>query len=104
MTNFEADMNHRIWQVVAAIPEGRVSTYGAIAQKAGIAHAARRVGQALRMLPPGTRIPWHRVVNARGHLALPAGSVSHLTQRKRLEEEGVAFRPGGTIDLDQYGW
>ena len=104
MTNFEADMNHRIWQVVAAIPKGRVSTYGAVAQKAGIARAARRVGQALRMLPPGTRVPWHRVVNARGRLSLPAGSIPSRIQRERLEKEGVVFRVSGAIDLDQYGW
>jgi len=104
MTNFEADINHRIWQVVAAIPEGRVSTYGAIAQKAGFARAARRVGQALRVLPPGSRIPWHRVVNAQGRISLPADSISHRTQRERLEKEGVSFRTSGAINLDQYGW
>lgn len=104
MTKFEADINQRVWQVVAAIPQGRVSTYGSIAQKAGIARAARRVGRALRMLPPGTRVPWHRVVNAQGRLSLPADSASHRTQRERLEKEGVTFRASGTINLDQYGW
>jgi len=104
MTNLDADINHRIWQVVAAIPPGRVATYGAVAQKAGIARAARRVGRALRGLPPDTRIPWHRVVNAQGRISLPAGSASHHTQQMRLESEGVEFRSSGVIDLNRYGW
>jgi len=104
MTNFDADINLRIWQVVSAIPAGRVSTYGAVARKAGLARAARRVGQALRKLPPDTRLPWHRVVNAQGRISLPAGSMSARTQRERLAREGVEFRPSGVIDLNRYGW
>jgi methylated-DNA-protein-cysteine methyltransferase related protein len=104
MTNCELDTNHRIWQVVAAIPKGKVSTYGGVAQKAGLHRAARRVGHALRGLPANTRIPWHRVVNARGHISLPQGSEPHNTQRGRLESEGVRFRTNGTIDLSQYEW
>jgi len=104
MTNHELDANHRIWQVVAAIPEGKVTTYGAVAQKAGMSGAARRVGFALRELPSNTRIPWHRVVNAQGRISLPDGSVPHNTQKDRLASEGVPFRTNGTIDLLQYGW
>ena len=104
MTNFELDANHRIWQVVAEIPKGKVMTYGAVAQKAGMHGAARRVGHALRALPSNTRIPWHRVVNAQGRISLPAGSAPYIIQRDRLEHEGVPFRTNGTIDLHQCGW
>jgi len=100
----EADIDQRIWQVVAAIPEGKVATYGAVAQKAGLTRAARRVGRALRGLPPETRIPWHRVINARGRISLPTGSTAHNTQRQRLEAEGVCFRSNGSIDLTRFGW
>jgi methylated-DNA-protein-cysteine methyltransferase related protein len=104
MTNYELDANHQIWQVVAAIPKGKVATYGGVAQKAGMSRAARRVGQALRGLPANTRIPWHRVVNAQGRISLPEGSVPHRTQRSRLEHEGIHFRTNGSIDLCRYGW
>lgn len=104
MTDLDASTNQRIWQVVAAIPPGRVATYGGVAQKAGIARAARRVGHALRGLPANTRIPWHRVVNAQGRISLPAGSPSHAMQRDRLQQEGIEFRPNGTIDLRRYSW
>jgi methylated-DNA-protein-cysteine methyltransferase-like protein len=104
VTDHDLGFNQRIWQVVAAIPPGRVATYGQVAHKAGMARAARRVGQALRGLPANTRIPWHRVVNAQGHISLPEGSGSHAIQRDRLEQEGVPFSIRGKIDLRQYGW
>jgi methylated-DNA-protein-cysteine methyltransferase-like protein len=104
VTDHDLGFNQRIWQVVAAIPPGRVATYGQVAHKAGMARAARRVGQALRGLPANTRIPWHRVVNAQGRISLPEGSGSHAIQRDRLEQEGVPFSIRGKIDLHQYGW
>lgn len=104
MITVEPGTDQRIWQVVAAIPKGQVATYGDIAQKAGMARAARRVGMALRSLPANTRIPWHRVVNAQGRISLPEGSVSHITQKNRLKKEGVHFKTNGAIDLRRYGW
>jgi methylated-DNA-protein-cysteine methyltransferase-like protein len=104
MPELDSAYNQRIWQVVAAIPAGKVSSYGVVAEKAGLARAARRVGHALRGLPADTRIPWHRVVNGQGRLSLPAGSTSHITQRERLELEGIEFSPNGRIDLLRYGW
>ncbi|CAA0097084.1 DNA base-flipping protein [Halioglobus japonicus] len=104
MADPEPGFNQRIWQVVAAIPAGKVATYGQVAEKAGLARAARRVGHALRGLPSNTRIPWHRVVNAQGRISLPEGSDSHSTQRDRLEQEGVLFGTRGRIDLRQFGW
>ncbi len=98
----EPDINERIWQVVALIPSGKVATYGDVAAQAGLPGAARRVGRALKILPSGTRIPWHRVVNGQGRLSLPDDSVSKYTQRERLEAEGVVFRKNSSIDLSRY--
>ncbi len=97
------DFDQRIWQVVAMIPRGRVATYGDVARQAGIPGAARRVGRALGSLPAGTRIPWHRVVNASGRLSLPGGSDGHRVQRERLEGEGLVFR-GERLDLRTCRW
>jgi methylated-DNA-protein-cysteine methyltransferase-like protein len=104
MTKHKRNANQRIWQVIAAIPKGRVTTYGAVAQKAGMSRAARRVGLALRGLPSNTSIPWHRVVNAQGRISQPEGSASHNLQRERLVNEGVAFKTNGRISLRQFGW
>ena len=77
--------------MVALIPRGRVATYGQIAALAGMPRHARLVGRTLGNLPKGTRLPWHRVVNASLRISLRADSSSHLKQRKRLEAEGVTF-------------
>lgn len=100
----EPDINSRIWQVVAAVPRGRVCTYGEVAARAGLHGAARRVGRALRVLPGNSRIPWHRIVNAGGRISFPAGSEAHTRQRERLEAEGVEFKLNGAVDLTRYRW
>lgn len=87
----QAEPAERIWQVVALIPRGRVATYGQIAALAGMPRHARLVGRTLSNLPDGTRLPWHRVVNASLKISIRPGSGGHLRQRKRLEAEGVTF-------------
>ena len=90
----------RILATVDAIPRGRVSTYGRIAAEAGLGRAARLVGRTLRDLD--APVPWHRVVGASGKLSL-TGDAAH-EQRRRLESEGIEFRPSGTIDLKRFAW
>ena len=95
----------RIHATVQRIPRGRVATYGQVASLAGLPHAPRVAGYALRALPPGSPVPWHRVVAAGGRLALarldPDGAV---TQRLRLEHEGVRFDARGCVDLERHLW
>ena len=73
------------------IPSGRVATYGQIAALAGMPRHARLVGRTLRELPQGSRLPWHRVVNASLKIAQRPGSGGHLEQKRRLLAEGVEF-------------
>ncbi len=93
----------RVRALVCCIPAGRVATYGQIARLLEQPHGARAVGWALRGLPAGTGVPWHRVVNAAGRISLrdPQGAAE---QRRRLEAEGVAFGPDGRIDLERHAW
>ena len=100
----ELDINARIWQVISLIPSGKVSTYGDVARQAGLAGAARRVGYSLKILPPETKIPWHRVLNVQGKISLPTMSASSSIQRERLEKEGVVFRANKTVDMRVYRW
>ena len=97
MTNYEPDMNHRIWQVVALIPRGRVSTYGHVAEKAGLAGAARRVGSALRALPADSKVPWHRVLNSRGDDRITHGHPDHI--RSNVTD----WRPKGCYSAPKAG-
>jgi methylated-DNA-protein-cysteine methyltransferase-like protein len=81
----------RIWQVVAAIPRGHVATYGQVARLAGMPSHARFVGRTLSRLPPRSRLPWHRVVNAARRISIRGDDRAMLEQRRRLEREGVSF-------------
>ena len=76
-------------------------TYGQIAACLGRPAAARAVGWAMKHCPPG--VPWHRVVNASGGISRRPNGGSMLTQRLRLEQEGVPVRRG-RVSLTRYRW
>jgi methylated-DNA-protein-cysteine methyltransferase-like protein len=95
----------RIYAVVRRIPRGRVATYGTVARLAGMAGQARLVGYALSALPTGTKVPWHRVINARGEVSLRSSATgAGITQRIRLEQERVKFDAAGRVALARFGW
>jgi methylated-DNA-protein-cysteine methyltransferase-like protein len=94
----------RIYAVVRRIPRGKVANYGLVARLAGLPGRARQVGYAMYALPPGSRVPWQRVINARGTVSRRRVPGAELTQRMLLEKEGVRFGPGGRISFDRYGW
>lgn len=92
-----------ILQVVAAIPCGRVASYGQVALLAGLPRRARLVGKVLQdACDPD--LPWHRVVNAAGRISPRGLDGSDELQRVLLEAEGVVFSASGRIDLRQFGW
>ncbi len=97
------ELTGRIYEVVKNIPRGRVSTYGWVAERAGMPRRARLVGHALSQTPRGLRLPWHRVINAQGRISFPARSAPAVEQRRRLEAEGVVF-VRGRVNLERYGW
>ena len=83
-----------IWDVVCRIPQGQVSTYGAVARAAGLPGRARQAGFALRVAPDGMHLPWHRVVGAGGRIVFPRTSRHYREQSRRLRAEGVAIVQG----------
>jgi methylated-DNA-protein-cysteine methyltransferase related protein len=92
-----------IYAAVERIPRGSVSTYGAIAQLAGLPRRARLVGTALKSVPAARRLPWHRVITASGRLAFPENSDAYAKQRARLAREGVRI-VRQRVDLARCGW
>jgi methylated-DNA-protein-cysteine methyltransferase-like protein len=83
-----------IWDVVARIPRGRVSTYGDVARAAGLPGRARLAGYALKHAPDGLELPWHRVVGAGGRIVFPPASRAFREQTRRLRGEKVEVKDG----------
>ena len=93
----------RVYAVVKRIPKGRVATYGQIARLAGIPRQARRVGYALSAVSDD-RIPWHRVVNAKGEISARSDPHFEEIQRELLDREGIVFASNGQISLSRFQW
>jgi methylated-DNA-protein-cysteine methyltransferase-like protein len=97
-----ATFAEQVYAIVRQVPPGRVITYGTIARVLGDAHKAREVGWAMASAP--SRVPAHRVINARGDIPGGHASRRYRLHRKRLEAEGVVFLQDGRVDLERYLW
>ena len=93
----------RVRAIVRRIPCGQVASYGQIAQIAG-GCTPRMVGFCLSSLPPGSDVPWQRVINSQGRISPRGGGPGALLQRELLLEEGVEFSPAGRISFRRFGW
>jgi methylated-DNA-protein-cysteine methyltransferase-like protein len=84
--------------VVAAIPEGRVTTYGAIARHLQV--TARQVAFVLATLTAeeSERLPWFRVVAADGVVSSTKAGAVGRKQIERLRAEGVAVTPRNKVE------
>ena len=86
--------------LVAKIPRGQVATYGQLAALAGKPRSARAVGRVMRT---ADGVPGHRVVNAQGGISRRSRMTGMVTQRIRLEQEGILFRRGRVV-LRRFRW
>lgn len=86
-----------VLSVVADIPKGRLTTYGQVALLAGFPGRARHVGWVLSGLPQGTKLPWHRVVNAQGYIPSKGRETSAMEQIRRLRKEKIAVDDLGNL-------
>ncbi len=99
MTVFE-----KIYEIVKQIPEGKVATYGMIAQLAGNPRWARVVGYALHVNPEPGVIPCHRVVSRTGSLSPAFAFGGENRQKQLLLKEGVSFQEDDKVNLERCLW
>lgn len=81
-----SDFRSKIYELVAQVPYGQVTTYGDLAGLAGHANASRIVGGMAHYGPED--LPWHRVVNRFGGLAAGFHGGREV-QQQLLEAEGI---------------
>ncbi len=88
-----------ILEITSKIPEGRVTTYQAIAQHTNV--MSRQVAYILAMLTDAERqdLPWYRVVADKGAI-LSSGKLPsrHIAQIDRLQKEGITFTAKNKVE------
>jgi methylated-DNA-protein-cysteine methyltransferase related protein len=88
----------KVFEVVKKIPEGKVTTYGAISKMTGV--DPRMVGWALHTNKDGSDVPCHRVVNKDGRLAPGYAFGGPDEQKMKLLAEGIKFRDTNNVDSE----
>ncbi|GAC1428476.1 MAG: hypothetical protein NVSMB65_01750 [Chloroflexota bacterium] len=93
-----------VYDLVRAIPAGRVMTYGGVAAEVGAPRHAREVGWVLGRCTEWPEVPCHRVILSTGHLSPGFAHGQPEIQRAALEAEGVTFDADGRVDLRTHLW
>ncbi|MDE0470302.1 MAG: MGMT family protein [Ekhidna sp.] len=100
----EESFFQNVYEVARLIPEGRVTTYGAIANYLGIKRSARVVGWAMNGAVAIQDIPAHRVVNRIGVLTGKNHFITPTRMQELLEKEGIKVKDDQILNFDQVFW
>ena len=92
----------RVYDIVKKIPEGKVATYGQVAEILGTKDA-RKVGFALHANKDAS-VPCHRVVDRNGRVAPNYAFDGWREQKRRLLEEGVKFKDETRVNIEKHIW
>ncbi|TMV48045.1 DNA methyltransferase [Paenibacillus mesophilus] len=87
--------------IIKGIPVGYVMTYGQIAGLAGSPRGARQVVRILHAMSKAHGLPWHRVLNAKGEIAIMDDELRFM-QSMLLRDEGVRVDDNGRVELAAY--
>lgn len=92
-----------IFDIVRHIPEGRVTSYGAIAKCIGTGSSARLVGWAMHAAGNYPDVPAHRVVNSKGVLS----GKHHFGGNRMaqlLKKEGIKVKDDQVLQFKEVFW
>ena len=95
-------LHDKVYELMAQLPNDKVTTYGDLAAMAGRPYAARIVGGIAHN--GALDLPWHRLVNAKGGLAVgfPGGQEA---QKQLLEQDGIfCDAQWRIIDFEERRW
>ena len=99
------DFFDMVYQVVVEIPEGRVTTYGAIAKYLGTSKSSRMVGYAMNAsFTAPINVPAHRVVNRNGVLTGKHHFPTPTAMQEALESEGIVVKDDQIQDFEKVLW
>ncbi len=99
------DFFEMVYQVVRLIPEGRVTSYGAIANYLGRRGGARMVGWAMNASHTQREyVPAHRVVNRNGVLSGKHHFPTEKPMQLSLEQEGIEVKEDQILEFEKFFW
>jgi methylated-DNA-protein-cysteine methyltransferase-like protein len=98
------DFFESVFEVVKLIPEGRVTSYGAIAKYLGSARSSRMVGWAMNASHKIPGIPAHRVVNRNGLLTGKMHFNDPDEMERKLREEGISVKNDQILNFSSHYW
>ena len=98
------DFFDKVYKVVRKIPEGKVTSYGAIASYLGAKKSARLVGWAMNASHGDNSIPAHRVVNRIGLLTGKHHFGGTKVMQQLLENEGIVIKGNKIQNLEIFFW
>lgn len=105
MTVDKNNIYDAIYDVVRAVPRGRVTTYGAVAAAIGVKSGARMVGYAMNTCHNAhPKVPAHRVVNRNGMLTGKHHFVTPTRMQELLEKEKVSVKDDTVVDFQDLFW
>lgn len=94
----------KVYEVVRQIPEGKVTSYGAIAKYLGSPQSSRMVGWAMNASHSLDDVPAHRVINRKGLLTGKHHFGGGTIMQQLLENEGVQIIEDQIQDLEKHFW
>ena len=98
------DFFEQVYAVVKEIPEGRVTSYGAIANYLGTKKSSRMVGWAMNASHNIEDVPAHRVVNRKGLLTGKHHFDGTNLMQQLLESEGIKVVDNQIVDFEKHFW
>ena len=100
----EENFFEKVYTIAKQIPEGRVTSYGAIAKALGTARSARMVGWAMNASHNRVDVPAHRVVNRKGLLTGKIHFDGTNLMQQLLENEGIQIVDNQIVDFEKVFW
>jgi methylated-DNA-protein-cysteine methyltransferase-like protein len=105
MINKHNDFFQNVYEVVRLVPEGRVTSYGAIANYLGSGRSSRMVGWAMNAAHgQHPLVPAHRVVNRNGQLTGKHHFATPFAMQELLEKEGIQVKNDTVVDFKKLFW
>lgn len=104
LQNMSRNFFEQVYDIVRMVPQGRVTTYGAIANCLGSKKGARMVGWALHQALQQQAVPAHRVVNRAGLLTGKFHFQDVYTMQRKLIAEGVNVKDDRVQEFGRIFW